>query len=174
MRPPWTPEAIALRAEGILARALPQVSAAGSYSSTTSTLLLPALMNAAPTRPPITYALPFTTPAVAWLRGVGIAARCRQVLVAGSYSSTVETELCGRCGCTAVSLEPGGVVAPPITYILSPTVTATGEPRFVGMGANAFQASAAGSYSHAFSIGVHAGGPDAGTVNRPKPQILPP
>ena len=65
---------MALRAEGILARALPHASAAASYSSTTSTLLLPALMNAAPTLPPITYTLPFTTPAVAWLRGVGIGA----------------------------------------------------------------------------------------------------
>src|SRR5258706_13428765 len=168
MRPPWTPEAIALRAEGILARALPQVSAAGSYSSTTSTLLLPALMNAAPTRPPITYTLPFTTPAVAWLRGVGIAARCRQVLGAGAYSSTLESEMCGRCGCTAVSFEPGGVVAPPITYILSPTVTATGEPRLVGIGANALQLSVAGSYSHALAIGTHAGGPDSGGTKPPK------
>src|SRR6202158_6124030 len=167
MRPPCTPEAMALRAEGILARALPHRSAAGSYSSTKSTLLLPALMNAAPTRPPITYALPFTTPAVAWLRGVGMAARERQVFVAGSYSSTVPTEMCGRCGCTAVSFEPGGVVAPPITYNLSPMVTATGEPRWVGIGASAFQLSAAGSYCHALSMGVHACAPEAGSVKPP-------
>src|SRR2546428_9333170 len=136
MRPPCTPEAIALLAEGILARALPHASAAGSYSSTTSTLLLPALMNAAPTRPPITYTLPFTTPAVAWLRGVGMAARGRQLSDAGSYSSTLPTDTCGRCGCTAVSFAPAGVVAPPITYILPPTVTPTGEPRLVGIGAS--------------------------------------
>ena len=57
----------------------------------------------------------FTTPAVAWLRGVGIEPRWRQVFDVGSYSSTVPTDTCGRAGCTAVSFEPGGVVAPPMT-----------------------------------------------------------
>src|SRR5438132_267311 len=89
MRPPCTPEAIALLAEGILARALPHASVAGSYSSTTSTLLLPALMNAAPTRPPITYTLPFTTPAVAWLPGGGMGFFFVHLWLAGSYSYTM-------------------------------------------------------------------------------------
>src|SRR5439155_503199 len=87
MRPPSTPEAIALRALGMRAFGAPHRSAAGSYSSTTPTLLLPLLTKAPPTRPPITYTLAFTTPAVAWLRGVGSAARGRQLFVAGSYPS---------------------------------------------------------------------------------------
>src|SRR5436190_20622449 len=99
--------------------------------------------------------------------------RARHVLVAGSYSSTVPTVTWGRCGCTAVSFEPTGTVAPPITYILSPTVTATGEPRFVGIGARAFQLSVAGSYSHAFAIGTQAVGPDSGRTTPPNAQIFP-
>src|SRR5438128_1738455 len=166
MRPPWTPEAMALRGEGMRARTAPQVSVAGSYSSTTS-VLLATLMKAAPMRPPITYTLPFTTPAVAWLRGVGIGVRLRHVFVAGSYSSTAPTEMCGRVGSTEGSLVLGGVVAPPMTYILLPTVTATGEPRFVGIGASALHASAAGSYSHALSIGTHAGCPAVGGTKPP-------
>src|SRR5204863_1125088 len=106
-------------------------------------------------------------------RGVGIEARARHVLLAGSYSSTVPTDTCGRAGCTAVSLEPGGIVAPPMTYILSPTVTATGEPRLVGIAASAFQLSAAGSYSHALSSGTHAAGPAAGSTKPPNAQIFP-
>src|SRR5438445_9846398 len=138
MRPLWTPEAMALRGEGMRARTAPQVSVAGSYSSTTS-VLLATLMKAAPMRPPITYTLPFTTPAVAWLRGVGIGVRLRHVFVAGSYSSTLPTEMCGRVGRTDRSLVLGGVGAPPITYILIPTVSATADPQRVVIGASAFQ-----------------------------------
>src|SRR4029079_4988288 len=167
MPPPCTPAAVALRRLGMRARTAPHASAAGSYSSTTS-MFAPTLMKAAPTRPPITYTLPFTTSATAWLRGVGIGVRCFHVFDAGSYSSTAPTEMCGRWGCTADSFDPGGVVAPPITYILSPTVTATGDPRRAGIGASACQRSAGGSYSHAFSIGTHAGGPDSGGTNPPK------
>src|ERR1044071_3112565 len=123
------PAAIALRAVGMRARGAPQRSAAGSYSSTMPTLLLPLETNAPPTRPPMTYTLPLATAATAWFRGVGMDERARQVLVAGSYSSTTLVEKCGRAGCTAS--DPGSVVAPPMTYILSPTVTATGEPRLV-------------------------------------------
>src|SRR2546425_6349131 len=101
MRPPSTPEAIALRALGMRAFGAPHRSAAGSYSSTTPTLLLPLLTKAPPTRPPITYTLAFTTPAVAWLRGVGSAARGRQLVVAGSDSCTAPVELCARAGWTA-------------------------------------------------------------------------
>src|SRR6267378_475160 len=103
MRPPSTPEAIALRALGMRAFGAPHRSAAGSYSSTTPTLLLPLLTKAPPTRPPITYTLPFTTPAVAWLRCVGSAARARQVFVAGSYSQalSIGTHAAGPdCGST--------------------------------------------------------------------------
>src|SRR5438034_8363525 len=103
----------------------------------------------------------------AWLRAVGIGERARHVLVAGSYSSTVPTERCGRVGSTAGSVEPGCVVAPPITWILLLTVAATGEPRRVGIGASAFQVSAAGSYSHALSTGTQAGGPAAGGTKPP-------
>src|SRR5437868_1141015 len=98
-----------------------------------------------------------------WLRGVGIEARERHVLVAGSYSSTIPTEVCGLAGCTAAC--PGPATAPPITYILSPELTATGEPRLVGTGASARQVSFAGSYSQALSIGTHAPGPDCGNTN---------
>src|SRR6266480_3998601 len=105
MRPPSTPEAIALRALGMRAFGAPHRSAAGSYSSTTPTLLLPLLTKAPPTRPPITYTL---------------------------------------------------------------TVTATGEPRFVGSGASARQVSRVGSYSQALSIGTHAAGPDCGSTKPPK------
>src|SRR6267143_91233 len=107
MRPPNTPEAIALRARGMRAFGAPHRSAAGSYSSTTPTLLLPRLTKAPPTRPPI-------------------------------------------------------------TYILSPTVTATGEPRFVGSGASARQVSLAGLYSQALSVGTHAAGPEGGSTKPPK------
>src|SRR5579863_9747244 len=104
----------------------------------------------------------------AWLRGVGIALRSRQTLEAGSYSSTVPTDMCGCVGYTAVSLDPGMVVAPPMTYIFSPTTVASAEPRLLGIGARAFQASAAGLYSHALSMGTHPGGPDSGNTKPPK------
>src|SRR5207302_2116280 len=94
-----------------------------------------------------------------------------QVLAAGSYSSTAPIEVCGRAGWTAV--EPGSVVAPPMTYILSATVTATGDPRLVGRGASAFQLSVAGSYSQALSIGTQAAGPDWGSTKPPNASILP-
>jgi hypothetical protein len=55
-----------------------------------------------------------------------------------------------------------------MTRILSPTVTAIGEPRLVGSGASARQLSFAGSYSHALSSGTQAGGPDWGSVKPPK------
>src|SRR6187549_3811712 len=93
--------------------------------------------------------------------------RSRHVLVAGSYSSTVVSERCARVGWMAVSLEPGSIVAPPITYSLSPTLAATAAPRLVGIAASAFQVSAAGSYSNALSIGCHAAGPDAGNTKPP-------
>src|SRR5437667_9081576 len=60
-----------------------------------------------------------------------------------------------------------------MTYILSATVTATGEPRLVGSGARAFQLSVAGSYSQALSIGTQAAGPDCGSTNPPNAEILP-
>jgi hypothetical protein len=47
------------------------------------------------------------------------------------------------------------------------TAAATGEPRRVGIGASAFHASAAGSYSQALSIGTQAGGPEAGGTKPP-------
>src|SRR5438876_9975125 len=100
-----------------------------------------------------------------------MAVRERQALLAGSYSSTVPTEKCGRAGWTAASFGP--VTAPPMTYILSPTVTATGEPRFVGRGASARQVSRAGSYSQALSSGTHAAGPDRGSTKPPKPTPFP-
>src|SRR3954469_10520208 len=104
-------------------------------------------------------------PPTMWLRGVGIGARERHVFEAGSYSSTVPTEVWGRAGCTADC--PGPATAPPITYIFSPALTATGEPRRVGSGASARQLSLAGSYSHALSIGTHAGAPDCGRTKPP-------
>src|SRR5438309_12002039 len=100
-----------------------------------------------------------------------MAVRERQALLAGSYSSTVPTEKCGRAGWTAASFGPD--TAPPMTYILSPTVTATGEPRFVGIGATARHVSRAGSYSQALSIGSHAAGPDCGSTKPPKAYIVP-
>jgi len=39
----------------------------------------------------------------------------RQVLVAGSYSSTVARTSCGRAGWIEVSLVFGSMVAPPVT-----------------------------------------------------------
>src|SRR6202049_2803227 len=104
----------------------------------------------------------------AWLRGVGIALRSRQVFAAGSYSSIVSTDLCGCVGNTAVSFDPGMVVAPPTTYILSFTTAAKAEPRLLGIGASAFQVSVAGSYSHALLIGTQPGGPDAGSTKHPQ------
>src|SRR5947208_15674893 len=98
MRPPRTPEAIALRALGMRAFGAPHRSAAGSYSSTTATLLLPLLTNAPPTRPPITYTLPFTTPAVAWLRGVGRGAHHGQLFGAGCDCSTAAARSCTPAG----------------------------------------------------------------------------
>ena len=83
-------------------------------------------------------------------------ARVRQVLVSGSYSSTVLSTRCATVGWMAGFVAPGAVVAPPITYILPPTVAATAAPRLVGMGAKAFHESLTGSYSNALLIGVHA------------------
>src|ERR1700686_2975309 len=91
-------------------------------------------MNAAPTRPPITYIFPLTAPIAAWLRGVGITLRSRQVFAAGWYSSTVPTDMWGCVGDTAVSFDPGNVLAPPITYILSSTTAASAAPRLLGIG----------------------------------------
>src|SRR6202171_5386676 len=104
----------------------------------------------------------------AWLRGVGIALRSRQVLAAGSYSSTVPTDMCGCVGNTAVSFDAGIVVAPPMTYILSPTTVAKADPRLLGIGARAFHVSVTGSYSQALLIGTHPGGPDSGNTKPPK------
>src|SRR2546428_4917025 len=110
MRPPYTPEAMALRGEGMRARTAPHVSVAGSYSSTTS-VLLATLMKAAPMRPPITYTLPFTAPAVAWLRGGGIRVRLPHLFVAGSDYSALPPAMGGRDGRTDGSPGFGGVVA---------------------------------------------------------------
>src|SRR4029077_13685077 len=103
----------------------------------------------------------------AWLRGVGMELRSLHVFVAGSYSSTVPTDICGCVGNTAVSFDPGMVVAPPITYILSFMSAATAEPRLLGIGASALQVSAVGSYSHALLMGTHPGGPDPGSTKPP-------
>src|SRR5438309_12105467 len=95
-----------------------------------------------------------------------MAVRERQALLAGSYSSTVPTEKCARAGWTTASFGP--VTAPPMTYILSRTVTATGEPRFVGSGASGRQVSLAGLYSQGLSIGTDAAGRAGGSTQAPK------
>src|SRR5579862_7956907 len=61
-------------------------------------------------------------------------ARVRQAFLSGSYSSTVLSTRCATVGWMAGLVAPGAVVAPPITYILPPTVAATAAPRLVGMG----------------------------------------
>src|SRR3954463_14977643 len=93
--------------------------------------------------------------------------RSRHVLVAGSNSSTVVSERCARAGWMLCSLDPGNMLAPPITYSLLLTAAATAAPRLVGIGASAFHVSAAGSYSYALSTGCHAAGPWAGNTNPP-------
>src|ERR1700722_12539472 len=101
-------------------------------------------------------------------------ARVRHVLVSGSYSSTVLSTRCATVGWMAGLVAPGAVVAPPITYILPPTVAATAAPRLVGMGAKALQEVFAGSFSNALSIGVQAARfPISPAVNPPKTYILP-
>src|SRR6266513_3080577 len=110
---------------------------------------------------------PPSTPEAIALRALGMRAfGAPHRSAAGSYSSTAPVEYCARAGWTAASFGP--VTAPPMTYILSPTVTATGEPRFVGSGASARQVSRVGSYSQALSIGTHAAGPDCGSTKPPK------
>src|SRR2546430_17431263 len=94
MRPPSTPEAIALRALGMRAFRAPHRSAAGSYSSTRPTLLLPLLTKAPPTRPALTDTLPFTTPAVASLRGLGRRARERPLFVDAAHSASAPDAYC--------------------------------------------------------------------------------
>ena len=54
------------------------------------------------------------------------------------------------------ALDPSTVVAPPITWILPRTSTATAAPSLPGSGASAFQESAAGSYSQTSSMGCQA------------------
>src|SRR3982074_2803200 len=102
-----------------------------------------------------------------WLQAVGIGARARHLLVAGSYSSTVPRERCGWRGRITGALASGTGAAPPNTYTFPPTPAATPPPRGVGMAANARQPSVAGSYSHASLTGFQPGGPAAGRYMTP-------
>src|ERR1700674_1776166 len=97
-----------------------------------------------------------------WLQGVGIGARARHLLVAGSYSSTVPRERCGWRGRMTGALASGTGPAPPITDTFPPTTAATPPPRGVGMAASARQPWVAGSHSRAPLAAVQAGGPEAG------------
>src|ERR1700674_4469157 len=97
-----------------------------------------------------------------------MALRSRQVLAAGSYSSTVPTDMCGCVGNRAVSFDPEMIPAPRTTSILPATTAADADPRLLGIGASAFHVSATGSYSHALLMGTHPGGPDSGNTNPPK------
>src|SRR3979411_270281 len=97
MRPLYVPAPRALRVVGMRALGALHLSLAGSYSSTTE-MSEATPRNAAPTRPPITSLWRCTAPAAAWLRGVGIGLRARQVFVAGSYSSPVPNTPCGTVG----------------------------------------------------------------------------
>src|ERR1700674_203300 len=108
-----------------------------------------------------------------WLQGVGIGARARHLLVAGSYSSTVPRERCGWRGRMTGALASGTGPAPPITYTFPPTTAATPPPRGVGMAAGARHPSVAGSYSHASLTGFQPGGPPAGRSKPPNKYIFP-
>src|SRR5437773_3729881 len=108
-----------------------------------------------------------------WLQGVGIGARARHVLVAGSYSSTVPTDRCGWRGRITGALASGAGPAPPITYIFPFTTAATPPPRAVGIGVSARQPSVAGSYSQASLTGFHPGGPEGGRSKPPNRYIFP-
>src|SRR5579862_2370452 len=130
MRPSITAVPVCARAVASVALFVVQLLATGSYASTDVTAA------PVPSVPPITYRIPFTTPADAPVRPLGIDATVDHTLPTGSYAYVVVCVVVGQ-----------QVSNPPATYswpLIAPTAACA---RGAGSAGSAVHVSATGLYT---------------------------